>query len=155
VLFSIERDFAIKLKDVQEILENIAIIPVYDTSGLLNGVINLRGKIVPVVNLRKFFGYPDKKESGSKLIVAVSGSSIIAMEVDDVFSILRKEKYYNTPSLNPQLRERQDTLDRTIEIDGSKNSQKSHVLVLNIQNIINNHLHLVPADNLDRVSVGR
>lgn len=143
LVFAIEKNFAIELKDVQEIIENDSLMTMPGESGIHSGVINLRGQIVPVVNLRHFYGYPGRPEQleASKLIICRGNAHTIALEVDRIVTIYKQEKYHTTPSLNPQLADKRDTLDRLIEFDGG-NSQVEHVLVINMHNIIQNHLLL-------------
>ena len=64
---------------------------------------------------------------------------MVAMIVDDIVTIQKQQKYFNTPSLNPQLRQRQDALDRTIEMMTEDETSKN-VLVINVQNLMRNHL---------------
>jgi len=143
LIFFINKNYAIELKDVQEIIVRNKVLAVPAAIGFNNGIINLRGQIVPVVNLRRFYDYPDKNESQEtrKLIICRGKSQIVALEVDSIVTIYRQEQYYPTPSLKPQLSARKDTLDRLIEFhDGSGISE--HVLVINTHNLLQNHLGL-------------
>ena len=129
---------------MQEILENCRIMPVPSMAGFLSGIIDLRGQMVPVVNLRHFFGYdPGIYSNGGsdKYIIAQSSEGRVALAVDDIVTIQKQEKYFQTPALNPKLRPRQDTLDRTIEMITDEGISES-VLVVNVGNLIEKHLDL-------------
>lgn len=144
LVFRVERDFAVELHNVREILENCRILPVPQMGGILSGIIDLRGQMVPVVNLRRFFGYsPDHKgPAGSdKYIVTQADDRKVALAVDDIITIQKQERFFRTPSLNPQLRPRQDALDRTIEML-TEDDISENVLVVNVRNLIKNHLSL-------------
>lgn len=139
LIFSIEKHFAIELKDVQEIIESENVLKVPRASGYSTAVINLRGSIVPIINLRHFYGYPETDSEGSKLIICKGHSSTIALEVDQIVTIYKQEDYHSTPSLNSQFSEKKDTVDRLIEFT-KDNGLKEHVLVVNMHNLIRNHL---------------
>lgn len=144
LIFKVERDFAIALHDVQEILENCRIMPVPAMGGFLSGIIDLRGQMVPVVNLRLFFGYDPADDGGGgndKYIIAQSAEGRVALTVDDIVTIQKQQKFFHTPALNPRLRPRQDILDRTIELITEDDVSES-VLVINVQNLIGNYLEL-------------
>jgi len=143
LIFFIDKNYAIELKDVQEIIVHNKVLSVPAASGFNNGIINLRGQIVPVVNLRRFYDYPDKNESQgtSKLIICRGKSQIVALEVDDIVTIYKQEQYYPTPALKPQLSARKDTLDRLIEFHDDSGISE-HVLVINTHNLLQNHLGL-------------
>lgn len=141
LVFSIEKNYAIELKDVHEIIEARDVLTVPGATGYRRGVINLRGKVVPVVNLRRFFGYADGGGNGAetRLIICSGHHHTVALEVDQVVTIYKKETFHNTPSLNPQLADRKDTLDRLIEYDNGQGITE-HVLVINTYNLVRNHL---------------
>jgi purine-binding chemotaxis protein CheW len=110
-------------------------------TGFNSEVLNLRGQIIPVINLRKFYGYPEQEQENgsSRLIICRDGKQMIALRVDSIVTIYKQEQFYATPSLNAQLKPRQDTLDRLIEFAG-EGQMTEHVLVVNTRNLINNHL---------------
>lgn len=139
LIFAIDKHFAIELKDVQEIIEGEDIMRVPRATGFGGAVINLRGEIVPVINTRQFYGFSQNKFSTSKLIICRGHSRIVALEVDHIVTIYKQEDYHSTPSLNSQLAEKKDTLDRLIEYENDA-GLKEHVLVVNMHNLIRNHL---------------
>jgi purine-binding chemotaxis protein CheW len=139
LIFAIHKNFAIELKDVQEIIESENIMRIPGATGYSNTAINLRNTIVPVINIRKFYGYPSESGKASKLIICRGQSRTIALQVDRIVTIYKQEDYHSTPSLNPQLADKKDTLDRLIEYDNEE-GLKEHVLVVNMHNLIRNHL---------------
>lgn len=139
LIFATHKNFAIELKDVQEIIEGEDIMQIPRVKGYSNAVINLRGEIVPVINTRQFYGYPTEHSSSSKLIICRGQSRIVALEVDHIVTIYKQEDYHSTPSLNSQLSAKKDTLDRLIEYENEA-GLKEHVLVVNMHNLIRNHL---------------
>lgn len=144
LIFSIGKHFAIELKDIQEIIECDILMSIPAATGFDSEVLNLRGQIIPVINLRQFYGYPEPKNNKDKnnrckLIICRDGKEVIGLQVDSIITIYKQEQYYPTPSLNAQLQPKKDTLDRLIEFTGEE-TVTEHVLVVNTHNMINNHL---------------
>ncbi|MCP4120026.1 MAG: hypothetical protein GY737_32445 [Desulfobacteraceae bacterium] len=140
LIFSIGKHFAIELKDVQEIIENDGVMAIPATDGYCSGVINLRGLVVPVVNLKQFYNYPGSREDrGHNLIICCNHGQTVALEVDQIVTIHKQEQYYATPSLEAQLSDKKDTADRLIDYLNPEGIRE-HVLVVNTHNLIRNHL---------------
>lgn len=64
--------FGIATNRVLEVLDYTAITPVPQTSDFMLGVINLRGSIVPVVNLHIKFGLPSSPRTVNSCIIIIS-----------------------------------------------------------------------------------
>lgn len=141
LVFSIEKHFAIELKDVQEIIEHDLLMPIPGAQGFDSKILNLRGQVIPVIDLRSFYNYPEQetKRSNSRLIICRDGKHTVALQVDNIVTIYKQEEFHATPSLNPQLQPKKDTLDRLIEFVGEQGIAE-HVLVINTHNLINNYL---------------
>jgi purine-binding chemotaxis protein CheW len=140
LIFAIEKNFAIKIKDVQEIIEKDGTMGIPGASGFNAQVINLRNTIVPIVDLRCFYNYsPKNGQEKSKLIICRSEAGAVALEVDRIVTIYKQEEFHVTPSLHAQLAPKKDTLDRLIDFVGADGISE-HVLVVNIDNLIRNHM---------------
>ena len=139
LVFSVEHDFAVQIKDVQEIIPRHAVMNIPASKSDDSELINLRGRVVPVVNLRKFYGYQDHKKPGEQLIICRTESATVALEVDHIKTIFKQEQYFETPSLKSQLQPRKDTLDRLIDLSEGQGRQQ-HVLIVNVHNMVANHL---------------
>ncbi|MCP4339799.1 MAG: hypothetical protein GY799_13135 [Desulfobulbaceae bacterium] len=146
LVFSVGQYLAVQLKDVQEIIEKEGVMGLPGDSGFGSGIINLRGEVVPVLNLREFYGYKKgtSKLLEKKLIICRTDSRTVALEVDSIVTIYKQEQYQNATSFNSDLAKKEDTLDRLIVYDGGVD-KKNHVLVVNIHNLIRNHLEVVAA----------
>lgn len=143
LVFGIGNSMAVQLKDVQEIIEEDGVINLPGESGYRAGVINLRGDVVPVINLRNFFNY-EKDESiigEQKLVICKAGGRTVALKVDSIVTIYKQEQYQATTSLNSELSGKRDVLDRLIVFDNGESSRE-HVLVLNVHNLIRNHIDI-------------
>jgi len=83
-------EFAIPILSVQEINRMMEITRVPQSPPFIEGVINLRGKIIPVMDLRKRFGVEESTElSDSRIIVVEVASRVIGFTVDRVNEVLR------------------------------------------------------------------
>lgn len=155
LIFSIGKHYAIELKDVQEIIDCHDCLQVVDGTGLVQGVMNLRGRVVPVIGLRNFYHCQEQASASleprnDKLIIGRAGEALVALRVDEITTIYKQEQYHLTPSLRSELQTKQDTLDRLIEFAGSDGLQE-HVLVVNVTNLLTNHLQIPIGPDTDGV----
>src|SRR6185369_9264828 len=80
-------EFCVDILKVQEIIRMVAITAMPNAPDYVEGVINLRGKVIPVIDFRKRFHIFDGGEADgqSKRIVVVSiGDATIGLVVDKV-----------------------------------------------------------------------
>lgn len=66
-----QESYAIQIEDIHEIIKMQAITEIPHSRSYIKGVINLRGKIVPVVSLRQLFGMSDADYTKATRIVVV------------------------------------------------------------------------------------
>lgn len=146
LIFSIDKNFAIELKDVNEILENVDVMHIPGVDGHTAEVINLRGEVVPVVDLRQFYLIEGEQDDHlRKLIICSAHGQTVALGVDQIVTIYKQEQFYPTPSLGRQFSGKRDTLDRLIEYRNGQDINE-HVLVLNVHSLIRNHLQFETGD---------
>jgi purine-binding chemotaxis protein CheW len=82
--------YGLDIGSVQEIIRATDITPVPGAPEHVCGVINLRGKIIPVIDLRKRFGLPDAGRSDARRIIVVElGEKRLGMLVDDVAQVIK------------------------------------------------------------------
>ena len=83
-------DYAIDIMRVREIIHPLTITPVPRAPAFVDGVIRLRGDVIPVVDVRKRFGLPATPATRKSrfLVVNVAGRRI-ALVVDEVREVLR------------------------------------------------------------------
>jgi purine-binding chemotaxis protein CheW len=79
--------FALDVAKVREVLDFTNITKIPRTPGFLRGVINLRGSVVPVVDLRLGFGMPGTERTVNTCIIVVEvslgGESIVVGALAD------------------------------------------------------------------------
>lgn len=80
-----DRKYAIDLVHVNGTEQHYSIIPIPDAPEGIQGLINLRGKLVPVYSLRQRFGMnPRIDNPGKSALIARTSGIMIAYEVDQV-----------------------------------------------------------------------
>ncbi len=85
-----DEGYGVDISAVREIIRLQEITHVPRTPEFVEGVINLRGKVIPVIDLRKRFGLAVEAESQDNRIVVVDiGDQDIGVVVDAVTEVLR------------------------------------------------------------------
>lgn len=85
-----DEEFAVDILAVQEINRMMALTRVPQSPPEVEGVINLRGKIIPVIDLRKRFGLKaNEKSEQSRIIVVDVHNKVLGFIVDRVSEVLR------------------------------------------------------------------
>jgi purine-binding chemotaxis protein CheW len=85
-----EEEFGVDILKVQEINRLVEITKVPRAPGFVEGVINLRGKVIPIIDLRKRFGLDLKEhDKDTRIVVVDIDGSIMGMIVDAVSEVLR------------------------------------------------------------------
>ncbi|PKN05848.1 MAG: chemotaxis protein CheW [Deltaproteobacteria bacterium HGW-Deltaproteobacteria-7] len=103
-------EYGIGILKVKEIIGLMPITPVPQTPDHIKGVINLRGKVIPVVDLRLKFGMPGVESTERTCIIVVEIATLgnkIAMGivVDSVSEVLniKAAEIEDTPSFGTKL----------------------------------------------------
>jgi len=89
-----DRLFGLSIFDVQAIMEDAEITPVPTTPHFLHGVINLRGNIVPIVDIREILQLPFKERTReSRIMILNIKTSRIGILVDAITEVRYIEKH--------------------------------------------------------------
>ena len=100
VSFVIENEeFGIDILKVQEIIRPVEITRVPNSPAFVEGVINLRGRIVPVVDLRKRFGLPERdQDQHTRIIVVELVDRVVGFMMDAVKEVIRVDRRVIEPA---------------------------------------------------------
>ncbi len=81
-----ELNMALDIREVQEILEKKNLVQVPGSPSYIEGVFNLRGNIIPLIDLRKKLGekYTEEENECSFLVVQVEGGRTVALKVEKI-----------------------------------------------------------------------
>lgn len=84
-----QEEYGIEILKVQEIIGILPITRVPRTPEFVKGVINLRGKIIPVTDLRAKFNMEEREETSETCIIVVKTNGVeIGVIVDKVSEVL-------------------------------------------------------------------
>jgi purine-binding chemotaxis protein CheW len=105
-----DEQYGIGILKIKEIIGMMPITAVPKTPDFVKGVVNLRGKVIPVVDLRLRFGmdaitYTERTCVIVEEIAGQSGTSLIGIVVDSVSEVLniRAEEIEDTPAFGTRL----------------------------------------------------
>lgn len=81
--------YAVYLSSVERIVSMVEITPFPKAPEIVIGIINLQGRIIPVINIRKRFGLPDKEtDLNDQLVIARTSRRSVALVADAVTGII-------------------------------------------------------------------
>jgi purine-binding chemotaxis protein CheW len=86
-----EEVFAVDMAPVQEIIRVPAIVRVPLAPPSLEGLANLRGKVLPIVSLRRIFGFAEKDFDDATRAVVIDMGQPLGFVVDRVASVINVE----------------------------------------------------------------
>ena len=130
VVLSFEQEkYGIEVDYVREIFPLGQLTDIPCTPDFISGIINVRGNIISIIDLRKFFGIPCKGITDLKKVVIISHHNfemgILAAEVSDVMSIQKDQLFPG------------HTFFTNIDSDYIKGITKEMLVLLDIKNLIN------------------
>jgi len=80
---------ALELSAVERVYRAVAVTPLPDAPDIVLGVVNVRGVVLPVVDIRRRFRLPEKNLTpDDRLIIAHSTGRLVALVVDDVTGVI-------------------------------------------------------------------
>ena len=123
--------FGIEIKQIFKILKPQEIFKVPNTPPFIEGLLNLRGQVLTVFNLRKRFNMPEKvNDENTKILIINQNDLLLGFTVDSVSEIVRvpDEDFVETP---PEL----VSFDRRFLSGVAKVGEKL-ILLLNLEKIL-------------------
>jgi len=138
-LYLDENLFGIDISNILEIIKYRAITPLPESPPYVKGIINLRGKVIPVFSLRSKFGFYEKEEmEKGRIIVIENESGDYGVIVDSVTEVLRIENSDINPT--PEL-----ISGVSAEyIEGMVKLEETILIVLNINRIFSREKDINP-----------
>lgn len=83
--------FAVDMAPVQEIIRLPEVVRVPLAPATLDGLANLRGKVLPIISLRRMFGFPEQEHDDATRAVVVDVGQPLGFVVDRVASVVGVE----------------------------------------------------------------
>ncbi|MFL5261044.1 MAG: chemotaxis protein CheW [Anaeromyxobacteraceae bacterium] len=82
-------EYVIDLRRIREILQPLPIVPVPRAPEFVDGVVNLRGEVIPVVDVRKRLGLSPRPGARAKVLVVDVAGRTLGLVVDGVTEVVR------------------------------------------------------------------
>ena len=127
-----QEEYGVEILKVQEIKGFSAITPIPNTPSYIKGVMNLRGTIIPVVDLRSKFGMSEAEYNQFTVIIVVTvGTKVMGVIVDAVSDVLNipKSDIQETPDFGAQVEAR--------FISGMAKAREKLVVLVDIDKVVN------------------
>jgi len=130
-----EEEYCIQILQVREIMGKVDITALPQTPDFIQGVINLRGNIVPIIDLRLKFGLPFKEYDDRTTVIFVEimfegNQTLIGIVVDTIDEVINisKEKISNVPYINTKI--------KANYIEGIAETEEGIKIVLDINKVL-------------------
>lgn len=134
VVFRLARQaYALPTEPVVRIIEMVTITPIPQVSSVVEGVINVRGVAVPVINLRCHFGLPEVPWGLHTPIILVQiGEQMFGLIVDEVIDVLNlsADQIYRVADVLPEW------MGQAPVLQGVAHVQNDTVLLLDVEHLL-------------------
>ena len=90
VVFTLDgQRYAIPLAAIEKVFPTVEITPIPKAPEIVLGLVNIRGRVVPVVDIRRRFGLPEREpQIYDHMIVAFTGKRSVAFVADGATGVL-------------------------------------------------------------------
>ncbi|HUU30038.1 MAG TPA: chemotaxis protein CheW [archaeon] len=116
VFFLEEQGYALYLHAVERVVHAVEVMPLPKAPDIVLGIINMRGQVIPVLNIRKRFDLPERKiDPDDRFIIAHTKKRTVALVVDMVNGIIQpaKEKLVPAEKVTPGM----ELIDGVIKLE--------------------------------------
>ena len=136
IIFSLDEEYyAIPISKVQEVIQYTHITSLHNTFDYLKGVINLRGKIIPIIDMRTKFGLKEIEYNERTIciiveIYGISQSNLIGLAVDKVMEVMEidSDNFSKTPDIGFKSKNKY--------LNGIYQKDDKMIMILDIDNIL-------------------
>lgn len=85
-----QEDYAIPITTIREIIVMKPVTRIPQVPASIEGLINLRGSVLPIVNLRRLFGLPPREfDDETRTVIVNVGSRTLGYVVDEVTQVIK------------------------------------------------------------------
>jgi purine-binding chemotaxis protein CheW len=94
-----KEEYGVEVLKVREIIRMVTITHMPNTPPYVEGIINLRGKVIPIISMRRRFGLMDaERNNQSRVIIMGVGGELLGFTVDAVSEVIRVSSSEIQPS---------------------------------------------------------
>lgn len=92
VVFTLgDQQYALYLSAVERIVRVVEVTPLPKAPEIVLGVVNVHGRVIPVVNIRKRFSLPERQiDNSDQLIIANTSKRPVALLTDGVIGVIEQ-----------------------------------------------------------------
>lgn len=127
--------YSMNLEKVSGIEREYHIIPVPNAPADINGIINIRGEVIPVYSLRTRFGMDRHVENPEKsLLLTRTSGTVIAYEVDEVLGISQMVPSDIVKMPRVASNENTDFMENVLRV------KKDIVIVINVDKVLSKEI---------------
>jgi purine-binding chemotaxis protein CheW len=125
-----DEEYAVDITHVQEVIKVRKITAVPQMPDFTLGIINIRGAIFPVFDLRRKFGLPEKAfDDKTKIIVATVGNLPLSAVVDDILDNVKFATSQIKPPPNVRMKIERECISGVVSIDNRL------IVILNLEKV--------------------
>ncbi len=89
VFFLEEQKYALRLSEVERVVRAVEVVRLPGAPEIIMGVIDVRSRIVPVVNIRRRFGLPEREiQPQDQIVIARASKRSVALVVDSTVGVV-------------------------------------------------------------------
>jgi purine-binding chemotaxis protein CheW len=89
LIFSVgEKDYGAEITQVREVIRKRKVTPVPETAAFVEGVISLRGRVIPLISLRKKLGMKSQEVPSNRIVVTTIQNHWAGILVDQVKDVV-------------------------------------------------------------------
>ncbi len=127
--------FALEINSIREIIKVNDITRVPNTPNYIKGVINLRGKVIPIIDMRKKLNLKQiVYDKNTRIIILEFNNMIVGIIVDSVREVLRIDSTVTEPPPSIVKGGNSDYITAVGKLDDKL------INILNLDYLLNNHL---------------
>ena len=132
IIFNLgENIYGIDIQKVQEIMKVPVVTEIPTEFEYILGVINLRGKVIPVINLRKKIGLEEKDISeNTKIIILKEGETTYGLLVDGISEVEKITRDMMETPTNAFSESEREFIDSIVKM------KKKILILLNIKRVV-------------------
>lgn len=122
--------YGVDVSQVREVKNFEGVTPVPYAPSYVKGVTNLRGEVIPVIDLRRRFGLPEKKDDATNIMIIVQDKHPVGVMVDSVMEVLtlpKKDIEANHDSL---------IVDKSESVLGVAKHDKSLIILIDFLKVV-------------------
>jgi purine-binding chemotaxis protein CheW len=126
LIFSLDdQRYALPLSAVERVVRVVELVPMPKAPNAILGVVNIQGRIIPVISVRRQFGFTEREpDLTDQLIITSVESRATALLVDSVLGVVESSSDRVVPSsvVSPELN----------EVNGLMNLEGRTVMIQNL-----------------------